>query len=1005
MKNWKKPLLILSLLFICVLPVATASAATLKIKYDGKKQDYKGTQIKYQVNGKSKKYNTPGLLVNGTAMVGAKDVFQKALGGTYKYTSSSGKIVIKFNDNTVELKVGSKTAYINGKKDTLSVAPMKIYFYSTKTTKIYVPSRFVSEGLGVDYKWNAGSGTVSLSGKKQAASLKIYYDGAWKTYTGTQGQVSVFGKVQSTKALPLLIIDNTTMIRANQIFKGALKLTYEYDSSEKTLLLTDGATTVEFTMDSKTAYVDGEKQTMSTEARVIKNADGDGYVMVPGEFTCEAFGLNYKWDSSKKTAYITENTGEEPPEDPEEEDPEYEGLKIYYDGSWKDYTGTRGKVSVFGKKLSTGAMPSIIIDNTALLRAKQVFATAMGADYNYNSASKVLTLTLNGNTVIFTMNSDTAYVNGIAKTMDTKARVIKNEEGTGYVMVPGRFTANSLGYEYEWNASSGLSTITKPGSDNGGGDITVIPTTVYLTASPELSFAAEVNKIKGLKDTAEIASANTQTASIINVTEGASGQKSEQYIIRTSMPMGNISATANANGILSINLANTTTSDEVYNYNNTLIKYVNTAGVSTSNSSVVYINANEAGKLTYELSLSPDRCSLTVTVYRDYLTEASAGATSTYEYVRLNGISSFDYDITNDSSHVYVTLKNTVNALGNVNQIINSQYYLNNLMIIQNGNNTVITITKKDGVPFKATAMSDGLLISFYEDTKKSVIPLPTGVSYSSITDEDLYLKKRIQIKIPGDYLSFYNANPVTVLGENVTNTFMSFDGYNTVINIDCSRVQGYRLSQTDNGIGITIGDPDEIFDKIIVLDAGHGGTDPGSVKGGVNEKDVVQNILYTYGKEIFNSSDIKAYWTRTTDVKVDLYERAAFTEEVNADYFISLHLNSYTGSAAVNGLEVYYSSNNNSPIYNGLTSKKMAEFIEERLPDMIDINHRTNPIRQAGYVVTKYNSVPAVLIELGYMTNSSDLAKFKKESFQRTTAQALFDVVEQLFAAYPTQR
>lgn len=129
------------------------------------------------------------------------------------------------------------------------------------------------------------------------------------------------------------------------------------------------------------------------------------------------------------------------------------------------------------------------------------------------------------------------------------------------------------------------------------------------------------------------------------------------------------------------------------------------------------------------------------------------------------------------------------------------------------------------------------------------------------------------------------------------------------------------------------MGTPKKIYKNIVVLDAGHGGHDPGAQSRGTNEKDLTFKILYTLMKNYFsdNAPDTKVYWTRTNDSYISLANRAAFAKSVGADVFISLHMNSATNTSA-NGTEVYYSVSNNSKGFSGITSQKMANLFKTRL-------------------------------------------------------------------------
>ena len=146
----------------------------------------------------------------------------------------------------------------------------------------------------------------------------------------------------------------------------------------------------------------------------------------------------------------------------------------------------------------------------------------------------------------------------------------------------------------------------------------------------------------------------------------------------------------------------------------------------------------------------------------------------------------------------------------------------------------------------------------------------------------------------------------------------------------------------------------------------------------------------------------MKAYWTRYDDTFVTLNDRAAYAKSVGADLFISLHMNSATSTSA-NGTEVFYSTSNNKTLSNGLNSKKVATYFQTNLVSSLGMNSRG--VKTANYVVIYKNTVPAVLVELGFISNSSDRQKLADASFQKKSAKKIYQLTEDIFEDYPTGR
>ena len=280
----------------------------------------------------------------------------------------------------------------------------------------------------------------------------------------------------------------------------------------------------------------------------------------------------------------------------------------------------------------------------------------------------------------------------------------------------------------------------------------------------------------------------------------------------------------------------------------------------------------------------------------------------------------------------------------------------------------------------------------------------PEDVSINSVTNEDFYEKKQFTIAIEGDYTDFFERNPIIKNSSKLKKVTVEEEDGDTIITVNTTSLQGYKIYEKTDFLVVKMGNPDDIYSSIVVLDAGHGGKDNGASAHGMKEKNLNYQIIYTLMKDYFsgNAPEIKVYWTRKTDTFITLSDRAAFAEKVGADVFISLHMNMASNKSA-NGTEVYYSKSNNSADFDGLTSKKLASVLKNRLVN--DLNMRDRGVKSAGFYVIKHNTVPAILIELGFLSGNSDYKKLKKESFRKKAAKSIYAGIVQMFLNYDTGR
>ncbi|MCD7826590.1 MAG: N-acetylmuramoyl-L-alanine amidase [Clostridiaceae bacterium] len=369
----------------------------------------------------------------------------------------------------------------------------------------------------------------------------------------------------------------------------------------------------------------------------------------------------------------------------------------------------------------------------------------------------------------------------------------------------------------------------------------------------------------------------------------------------------------------------------------------------------------------------------------------------------VNQIASSDISFKQNAKDYIVTIKykNTKNLLGTNEYSIKKGPVVSVSIKENSAKTTCVSICYSQKYIYTQKTSSYGGMISFTKGSFSMKAALPDNVKYSKIKTTDQYWKNKFLIVIPGNYVSFYKKYPPFNNSSGIKKIAVTKTSENnTKITVTTVGLKGYQLSSGDGFFTVKIGAPSKIYDNIIMLDAGHGGKDYGAVSHGVKEKDLNLSVLYTYAKTYFDSttSNVKAYWTRYDDTFINLYERPKYSAKYNADLFLSLHMNSSANSQA-NGTEVYYSSNNNTKNASGFNSKLFAKKMQAALVG--NLNTKDRGVNQAGFVVIKNNTVPAILVELGFVSGNSDRAKLKRKAYQKQAAKVIYEEVEEIFKKY----
>lgn len=174
----------------------------------------------------------------------------------------------------------------------------------------------------------------------------------------------------------------------------------------------------------------------------------------------------------------------------------------------------------------------------------------------------------------------------------------------------------------------------------------------------------------------------------------------------------------------------------------------------------------------------------------------------------------------------------------------------------------------------------------------------------------------------------------------------------------------------------------------IVVIDAGHGGWEPGAGNGSINEKDIVLAISLEV-ERFLKEKSIDYYMIRTDDTYMSLEDRVKIANEKSCKLFVSIHNNSFTDKAQGGILTTY---NPYSP-----TGKEIAEIMQSKLGN-IGMQNR-NVMQRPNLYVLRHTNMPAILLEIGFISNKKDLKLLTDVSFQQKCAQQIVLGIEEIAA------
>lgn len=324
-------------------------------------------------------------------------------------------------------------------------------------------------------------------------------------------------------------------------------------------------------------------------------------------------------------------------------------------------------------------------------------------------------------------------------------------------------------------------------------------------------------------------------------------------------------------------------------------------------------------------------------------------------------------------------------------------------------------------VPLRFISEELGMNVGWMKETmtatvdshKESTIQSITDITYSSAASQvvikttgsvnykDMYLKADQNNTYDRLVLDISNS----ILKDGMVNQNIGSNGIESIraslfatepqkvsrIVIDLKNQMSYDITFDKNRNEIKVDfkgeNPPQKNKKIIVLDAGHGGSDGGAPGINIAEKVLALDTVKKLGKLLENGG-YDVYLTRSDDTYVGLYDRAKIANNLNADIFVSIHYNSYNEYST--GIEVLYNPNKSE-------SKELAQVVQEEM--IKELNFRDRGIKERPkLVVLNQTQMPAILVEAGFISNPKDAAIIETSQYRQQCAEAIYNGIVRYF-------
>lgn len=712
----------------------------------------------------------------------------------------------------------------------------------------------------------------------------------------------------------------------------------------------------------------------------------------------------------------------------------FASMKLVYDGVEHNYTAEDITLIVKGDVI-TPPVPPVIIDERTLVPARAIFEK-FGADILWIPETKEIFIGLYNKILKLKINDNTALIDKTTLKMEVPPKIINDS-----TMIPLRFVAESFDLEVGWNSISRIATVNEkpkeietqtqpsqvqqpqtqqpqtqqpqtqqPQTQNPTINITEPNTnssTAIGTTNDILRFKSE-NIYSNTNTNLPITTENHELVNIIGVDFPTNGD--ETFKIKASGKISSASYQIIDNPLrLFVDIQNSISKldSTISGKGSSVVNSIRTSQQADSANTTRIVFDLPSGQ-EYNVYLSEDRMTLNVKFNPVIINEITLQSSNTEDIINIYSTSVLSPEISelNNTNTVIIDIPNSVSNIGNksanvisnsISSIRTSQFDESTVRIAIDITNTInYSVTTNNLVTSIRIGKPEYKNLS-YDSVGYPKLTLKKDMNYNidinSFEHQDKYLDGYYKITLPFDYSDVYGHGEYKINDKYLDSITIQTNNGKTEFTFNQKNIYAYTLSEDISNIYINILDPKDVYKKVVYIDAGHGGNAPGNIHNGVTEKVVnldVSNRLYLL---LENDPDIKVYATRTTDVDMARPKRASLGSV--GDMFVSIHCNSLNNTS-VSGVQVFYP---NPADKRGALSKEMAAIFNKTVSSSLNI-----PIRPADqtlgyeYTVLLQSTVPACLIELGFLTNTTDAKILASPDGRQKAAQGIYEGIKQSF-------
>lgn len=649
-------------------------------------------------------------------------------------------------------------------------------------------------------------------------------------------------------------------------------------------------------------------------------------------------------------------------------------MNLQYNGKNHTYNAPEIKVKIDGKTMTPKDMPAVSIDGRTMLPMRQI-AQELGCEVVWNEEAQQVYVVNDDYTLVFTINETIGYQNGKEFKMDVPPMIVNDR-----TMLPVRALATALDLNITWeDATRTVNIATKQ---------TTAPSVPSKPTTTPAAPSVTLNKVN--------VPASKTAGQVFSIQANGKITDWEEVIV------------ANDKIVLDFYGAKSGLASKITATNSSIVSAVRTAQ-HTAEDGTTYTRVvlDLSAKKHYEVTESADGTKVIVTFDKVTVEDISCKHKNDRDIIEIEGDGALGANVftLSDPTRIVVDIPNVESELDDELDVDDLEYVFAGRSGMFTDTTLRLVFEVGDLTEFSYSEDDNGGTLTIFRSSlqhmtyhgAKDVLYLDKEDSFQtgSVRLEDHYLNGYFDVILPKDLSDVYGQGTYSI-GDDVIESIEVFTkGGKTTLRFHQNRISCYSITEEKDRYVIHVKNPQDVYDKVLLLDAGHGGKDPGTSGNGLVEKNLTLTMLQKVNAKL--DKDIKVYLTRNSDVYPDNNSRARNANQI-ADAMVSIHMNA-AENKLVNGTETLYKNHANDTGAT-LTSKQLAQLIQNNIIDATGNNNR-GIVHRNDLLILNGTTVPAVIVEVVFLSNAGDALKISQDAYQDIVAEAIADAIEEAFDDY----